>query len=79
MKLEPVTNDHLTENGFVQNKADQCVYNRKTENAKVILLLWVDDLIIAASDDTILCDVKEMLKQKFKMKDMGPLKYFSGY
>ncbi|KAG7479129.1 Retrovirus-related Pol poly from transposon TNT 1-94 [Solea senegalensis] len=70
--------DHLTENGFVQNDADHCVYNRESENEKVILLVWVDDLIIAASNNTLLSDVKEMLKRRFKMKDMGPLKHFLG-
>ena len=70
--------DHLTENGFVQNDADHCVYSRKSEKEKVILLVWVDDLIIAASNNTLLSDVKEMLKSRFKMKDMGPLKHFLG-
>ena len=37
----------------------------------MILLVWVDDLIIAASNNTLLSDVKEMLKRRFKMKDMG--------
>lgn len=70
--------DHLTENGFVQNDADHCVYSRESENEKVILLVWVDDLIIAASNNTLLSDVKEMLKRRFKMKDMGPLKHYLG-
>ena len=70
--------DHLTENGFVQNDADHCVYSRKSEKEKVILLVWVDDLIIAASNNTLLSDVKEILKRRFKMKDMGPLKHFLG-
>lgn len=70
--------DYLEENGFVQNDADHCVYNRGSESGKVILLVWVDDLIIAASDNTLLRDVKEVLKKRFKMKDMGPLKHFLG-
>ena len=70
--------DHLTENGFVQNDADHCVYSRESEKEKVILLVWVDDLLIAASNNTSLNDVKEMLKRRFKMKDMGPLKHFLG-
>lgn len=58
--------DHLTKNGFVHNHANQCVYSKKTEDAKVILLLWVDDLIIAASDDAIVCDVEEMVSKGLK-------------
>ena len=70
--------DHLTGNGFVQNGADHCVYSRESEKEKVILLVWVDDLLIAGSNNTSLNDVKEMLKRRFKMKDMGPLKHFLG-
>ena len=43
--------DYLCENIFVQNPADQCVYKRETEHEKVIILIWVDDLVIAASDE----------------------------
>lgn len=44
----------------------------------MILLLWVDDLIMAVSNNTLLSDEKEMLKRRFKMKDMGPFKHFLG-
>lgn len=68
--------DHLTE--IVQNDADHCVYSRESENEKVILLVWVNDLIIAASNNILLSDVKEMLKRRFKKKDMDPLEHFLG-
>lgn len=71
-------NNHLIENGFVQNNADHCVYSRESESENVIFLVWVGDLIIAASNNTLLSNVKEMLKSRFKMKDMGPLKHFLG-
>jgi len=67
----------MNENDFVQNPADPCVYTRET-NEKVILIIWVDDLIIAASDENALKVVKEMLTAKFKMKDLGKLKHFLG-
>ena len=70
--------DHLSENGFVQNDADHCVYIRQSDTEKVILLIWVDDLIIAANNTNSLCDVKEMLQRKFKMKDLGELRHFLG-
>ncbi|XP_032887148.1 uncharacterized mitochondrial protein AtMg00810-like [Amblyraja radiata] len=70
--------EYLTENDFVQNPADHCVYTRETENEKVIMIIWVNYLIIAASDEKALKAVKEMLTAKFKMKDMGKLKHFLG-
>lgn len=39
----------LIENDFVQNSADTCVYTRERHNEKAILVIWVDDLIIAAN------------------------------
>lgn len=68
----------LTENGFEQNPADHCVYSKENQNGKVLLLIWVDDLILAGSNETILTDVKKMLAERFKMKDLGKLKYFLG-
>jgi hypothetical protein len=44
----------------------------------VIVLLWVDDIIVAASDEHLLCDVKSLLKNRFKMTDLGLLKWFLG-
>ena len=69
---------HLSENGFKQNPADHCVYTRETQEGKVILLIWVDDLIIAASNEGVLNSVKNMLSERFKMKDLGKLNHFLG-
>ena len=62
----------------MQNDADHCVYRKESEKERVILLIWVDDLLIAANNNGSLNDVKEMLKRKFKMKDLGELKHFLG-
>lgn len=59
----------LTGNGFKQNPADHCVYAKETKYGKVIIIIWVDDLIIGGSNEEIMTDVKEMLSEKFKMKD----------
>lgn len=45
---------------------------------KIILLIWVDDLIIAANSEKVVKEVKKMLNEKFKMKDLGRLKNFLG-
>ena len=44
----------------------------------VILLIWVDDIIIASSNVSMLGEVKAMLSQKFKMKDLGVISRFLG-
>lgn len=70
--------DFLGENDFIQNPADHCVYSKQTGNEKIILLIWVDDHIIAASDNQTLRNVKKRLEEKFKMKDLGKLQHFLG-
>lgn len=56
--------DYLCQNNFVRNPADHCVYKRETEHEKLRILIWVDDLVIAASDERALKTVKEMLTEK---------------
>lgn len=70
--------EYLTENSFRQNPADHCVYTKETKHGKVIMIIWVDDLIIAAGNEKVMKDVKEMLSVRFKMKDLGRLKHYLG-
>ena len=44
----------------------------------VILLVYVDDIILAGPDATTLEAVKTFVKSMFKLKDLGSLKYFLG-
>ena len=43
-----------------------------------IILVWVDDLLVASSDEGMLSETKQMLSNKFKMKDLGKLKKILG-
>lgn len=40
--------DFLNQNDFIQNPADHCVYSKQTGSEKIILIIWVDDLIVAS-------------------------------
>lgn len=42
----------------------------------MIIVIWVDDLLIAANDDNVSRNVKEMLTAKFQIKYLGKLKSF---
>ncbi|MFV0960725.1 reverse transcriptase domain-containing protein, partial [Klebsiella pneumoniae] len=42
------------------------------------VLIYVDDIIITGSDDAHISLVISVLMEKFKMKDLGPLRYFLG-
>ena len=70
--------NYLIDNDFVQCTTDMCVYTNISDGNMIALLIWVDDLIIAASSDALLCETKQMLNAKFHMKDLGKLSYFLG-
>ena len=68
----------LTSKGFSQLASDPCVYTRQRNGKTTIVLIWVDDLIIASDSTSSLNEVKEDLSSKFKMKDLGKLAWFLG-
>jgi hypothetical protein len=73
-----VLHDFLVNIGFEQSFADQCLYTRYKDNIKIILIIYVDDIILAASNNAVLDDVKISLCNRFKMKDLGKLSWFLG-
>ena len=68
----------LTKDGFTKSEADPCLFTKVNENGKVILIVWVDDIIISASNYDLLNDVKTFLSNSFQMKDLGPWNMFLG-
>ena len=63
---------------FKQSQADYCVYTKITDDSLTIIVIWVDDLIIASSSMNTLMSVKRNLGVRFKMKDLGRLSWFFG-
>ena len=61
----------MLESGFKINECDKCVYVKDTPDGYVILCLYVDDMLIAGSNDKMIKSTKDILKARFDMKDMG--------
>ncbi|KAG8493487.1 hypothetical protein CXB51_010890 [Gossypium anomalum] len=58
---------------------DSCVYFKKnSDDSFVYLLLYVDNILIAAKDKGKKIKVKPQLSEEFKMKDLGPAKKILG-
>ena len=70
--------DYLKANHFVKTQADSCIYTRRSDRGVTIIALYVDDLIIAGSNDAVINEVKKTLKKKYKMKDLGLLDWILG-
>ena len=71
-------NNFLLKNGFVRSIADPCLYTYFEGKNSVSLIVWVDDLLIAASNIELMDKTKAILVQNFKMKDLGLASYFLG-
>ena len=64
--------------GFKQSKSDYSLFTKKSHKSFLALLVYVDDILIASNDVKAVEDLKVFLDQKFKLKDLGSLKYFLG-
>ena len=61
---------------FNQCESDLCVYIKRTDRDMDIVVLYVEDLIIASSDNSLLVSTKRALIDHFEMTNLGELKYF---
>ena len=64
--------------GFIQSKAEYSLFTRGHGGTFMTLLIYVDDIIIPGPNVNQISEVKTGLHSKFKLKDLGPLKYFLG-
>ena len=64
--------------GFHQSKIDVCLFYRNNKSGIVNVVVWVDDIIIAATSNDLLNTIKNLLKSRFNMKDLGPINFFLG-
>nr|GFB12057.1 retrovirus-related Pol polyprotein from transposon TNT 1-94 [Tanacetum cinerariifolium] len=66
-------------NNYRRDQFDNCVYSKKVSgDSYVYLLLYVDDMLIAAKNMAVINDLKALLKSKFEMKDLGAAKKILG-
>ncbi|GJW53973.1 putative RNA-directed DNA polymerase [Tanacetum coccineum] len=68
----------LLENNFVQSKSDYSLFTKSFGDVFIALLVYVDDIIITGNSLAEIEKVKQFLKTKFMIKDLGKLKYFLG-
>ena len=62
--------------GFAHSLADYSSFTYKSGDDFLIVLIYVDDLIIAGNNPSRCAAFKSYLHTCFRIKDLGPLKYF---
>ncbi|KAL1189498.1 Retrovirus-related Pol polyprotein from transposon TNT 1-94 [Cardamine amara subsp. amara] len=70
---------YMLEIGFERSPRDSCAYIKSMEDgSKVYLLIYVDDMLVAARDMKVISKLKQKLSEKFEMKDLGAAKKILG-
>ncbi|GJV14310.1 retrovirus-related pol polyprotein from transposon TNT 1-94, partial [Tanacetum coccineum] len=57
---------------------DHCFYLKKVGSSFIILLLYVDEMLVASSDMAEINKPRRQLSQEFEMKDLGSSKQLLG-
>lgn len=71
--------DHTLGNlGFTRCTEEHGIYTRGEGRKRVLLGVYVDDLIITGADQSEVDAFKEEMKHLFKMSDLGRLSYYLG-
>lgn len=64
--------------GYRKCEMDHCCYVKKFKSSYIILLLYVDDMLIAGADMKEIIKLKKQMSEEFEMKDLGPAKQILG-
>ncbi|XP_061349772.1 uncharacterized mitochondrial protein AtMg00810-like [Gastrolobium bilobum] len=64
--------------GYTQSSVDHSLFTLHQGNSFTALLVYVDDIVLAGNTMEEIKRVKSFLDQKFRIKDLGALRFFLG-
>ena len=64
--------------GFKENIGHNCAYTKFKNGKFIFLVLYVDDILLASSDVSLLLETKKCLSSKFDMKYLGEASFVLG-
>lgn len=71
-------NEVIKKLGLENDLHEPCVYTWRKQGQMVILVIYVDDIIMASNNLEKLKEIKDHLNREFEMKDLGEPKSFLG-
>lgn len=64
--------------GYIANKNDYSMFTKSSGSSLVILVVYLDDILLAGSDIPEMTALKTFLDSSFKINDLGFVHYFLG-
>ena len=68
----------MEEFGMIRSAYDHSVFFKHHQGRRIILVVYVDDIIITGDDDIGITKLKQFLQSQFQISDLGRLRYFLG-
>jgi hypothetical protein len=68
----------LLDQGYKHANSDHSLFTKSTATTFTVLLVYVDDIILAGNSLSEFSIIKSILHASFRIKDLGQLKYFLG-
>ncbi|MCO5602950.1 hypothetical protein L7F22_057091 [Adiantum nelumboides] len=70
---------YMQSQGYERSQEDHCLYTQKlSDGSLIILILYVDDMLIAGKSKDEIANLKKSLSTQFAMKDLGDANHFLG-
>jgi hypothetical protein len=71
-------NETIRSFAFKENEEDNCIYAKFRNGKLIFLIFYVDDILLASSDVSLLLETKRFLSSNFDMKDLGETSFILG-
>jgi hypothetical protein len=68
----------LVELGFARIRSDSSVFIWEKDSVKVIVPVFMDDITLASKSKEKIAEIKGLLAQRFKLRDLGPTSFLLG-
>ncbi|XP_061336488.1 uncharacterized mitochondrial protein AtMg00810-like [Gastrolobium bilobum] len=65
--------------GYIQSFIDHSLFTKQNHDSFTAFLVYVDDIVLDGNDMIEIQDVKGHLDNLFRIKDLGPLRFFLGF
>lgn len=71
-------NEILLEIDFQQSKADACLYTKHEDKGWIYLLIYVDDIVIAAESKEAIDRIRIAIQRRIDIEDLGEINHYLG-